>query len=256
MRAAIEATGEVVRVNRRADGVRLVQHGLGKMQRQIVLAQHGKHVHAFRIRRAEDFDNLAFRIRVARFPFAQFDDHFVPCPCRPAHVARWRHINIVRNARIIGNDVEKLPALLQRADNLRAPAFQNADDRAGVRFVFAKIFPAHLAAHQHAVFVQRRAGGAFGNGDFLETRIVRLEKTFARAVHADAAGNQVGFAWADVTIALDARDRAGLLQLAQHGLQLLLVRRRQAKQPEQFRHIRRNIIFLLQPPDDLLSHDD
>jgi len=40
----------------------------------------------------------------------------------------------VRNARIIGRDEKKLPSALQRADHLRALAFQNADDRASVRF--------------------------------------------------------------------------------------------------------------------------
>ena len=87
------------------------QHGLGKMQRQIVLAQHGQHVHAFLVRRAEDFDDFAFGIGVARFPFAQFDDHLVADARGPAHVARRRHINVVRDARVIGNDVEKLFAL-------------------------------------------------------------------------------------------------------------------------------------------------
>ena len=118
---------------------------------------------------------------------------------RPAHVARRRHINIVRHARVVGDDVERSVVLCaQRADDLRALAFENADDRAGVLIAVAEIFPAHVAAHQHAVFVQRRAGGAFGNGDFLEARIVRLEKTFARAVHADAAGNQIRVARAGV----------------------------------------------------------
>jgi hypothetical protein len=68
---------------------------LGKMQRQIVLAQDGKHIHAFLVGRAEHFDDFAFRIGVARFPFAQFDHHLVadigragPCRAPAAHKHR------------------------------------------------------------------------------------------------------------------------------------------------------------------------
>ena len=148
--------------NRRADGVRLVQHGLGKMQRQIVLAQHRKHVHAFLVRRAEDFDDFAFGIRVARFPFAQLDHDLVADVRGPAHVARLRHINVVRDARVIGNDVEKLPAALQRADDLRAPPFQNADHRAGVRLGASGRKPFGRTSRRTSTrsSCKRRAGGA------------------------------------------------------------------------------------------------
>ena len=40
----------------------------GEIQRQIVLADDGKHVHARRVRRPEHFDDFAFGIDVARFP--------------------------------------------------------------------------------------------------------------------------------------------------------------------------------------------
>ena len=66
------------------------------------------------------------------------------------------------------------------------------------------------------------------------------------AVHADAAGNQIRLARQDVAVALDARDLARLLQFAEHALQFLLAVGRQPEQPEQFRHIRRDVIFLPQ----------
>ena len=243
-------------VNRRADGVRLVQHGLGKMQRQIVLAQHRQHVHAFLVRRAEDFDDFAFGIGVARFPFAQFDHHLVADARGPAHVARFRHINVVRNARIIGNDEEKLfvpvatcrrsacAAVPECEPPCRFPPRPRRDASPGP----------DIAPHQHAVFVQGRGGRAFRDDDFLEAGIVRLEKAVALAVHADAARNQVRLARQDVAVALDAGDPARLLQFAEHALQLLLAMRRQPEQPEQFRHIGRDIIFLVQQTDDLVFH--
>ena len=154
--------------------MRLGQHGPGKMQGQIILPQHGKHIHALRIRSAEDFHNFTFGIAMAGFPFAEFDHHLVPHPRGPAHIARWCHINIVRNARVVGNDIEKLFALLQRADDLGAAAFQNPHHRAVLLVPGAEIFPAHLAPHQHTILMQRRTRGAFGNGDFFQRRIIRL----------------------------------------------------------------------------------
>ena len=257
MTAAIHAARPVARVNRRADAVRLVQDGFGKMQRQIVLAQHREHVHAFLARRAEDFDNLAFRIRVARFPFTQFDHHLVADARGPAQVARLRHINVMRDARVIGNHVEKFSPPLQRADHLRAPPFQDTDHRAGVRLdsAGAQALGPDIAPHQHAIFVQGRAGRAFGDGDFLETGIIRLEKALALAVHPDPARNQIRLARQDVTVALDAGNLARLLQFAERALQRLLTMGRQPKQPEQFRDIGRDVIFLAQQTDDLVFHD-
>jgi len=43
-------------------------------------------------------------------------------------------------------------------------------------------------------------------------------------------------------------------QFLEHGLQLLLEVRRQMEQPQQFRHVRRDVIFLRQQPDDLIFH--
>jgi hypothetical protein len=83
----------------------------------------------------------------------------------------------------------------------------------------AQAFGPDIAPHQHAVFVQRRAGGAFRDGDFLEAGIVRLEKALALAVHPDAARNQIRLARLDVAVALDAGDAARLLQFAERALQ-------------------------------------
>jgi hypothetical protein len=81
----------------------------------------------------------------------------------------------------------------------------------------AQAFGSNVAPHKHAIFVQRRAGGAFRDGNLLETRVVRLEKALALAVHPNPARNQIRRARADVTIAFDARGFAGLLQLAQNA---------------------------------------
>ena len=194
MRAAIRAARHLIEAHFAADGARFGQHVLGKVQRQVVLAQHRKHVHAFLVRRAEHFDDFAFGIRVARFPFAQLDHHFVAHVRGPADIARRRHVNVVRHARIVGNDVEKLPAPLQRADDLRAPAFQDADDRSGILSIAlrSQTLRFDISPYQNAVFVQGGGGGILRNGDLFKSRIVRLEKPFPAGLIPNLP-DQIGF---------------------------------------------------------------
>ena len=216
------------------------------MQRQVVLPQHRQHVHALLVRRTEHLDDFAFGIGVARHPFAQFDHDLVADVGRPADVARRRHVDVVRHARVIGNDVKKLPAALQGADDLRPAPFQDADDRAGFlgRAFRAQAPRADVAAHQHAVFVQRGGRGVLRDHDFLQGRVVRLQKSLALAVDPDAAGNEVRLAGQDVAVALGAGDAARAFQSAQDALQFLLAVRRPAQVPEQFGDIGGHVAVL------------
>ena len=229
MRTAIQPVRQVLGMDRRADGLRLVQHRLGKVQRQIILAQHRQHVHPLRIRRAQDFHDFALGMGVARFPFPQFDHHLVPDARGPAHVPGRRHIQVMRHPGIVGDDVKRGAALLQRAHDPRAFALEDADDRAGFRGVGAEAFPPNIPAHQNPILMQRRAGGAFGDAYFLQAPIVRLEKSLARAIHADAAGNEIRVAGADVAAGLDLHDLALPFQPAQRPLKLRLAVRRHAQ---------------------------
>ena len=150
----------------------------------------------------------------------------------------------MRHARVVGNHIKKLAAPLQRADDLCALPFQDANHRAGLLCEPVRTQPLcpDVAPHQHAIFVQRRAGSLLRNHDFLQGRIVRLQKAFSLAIDANPARNEVRLPRLDVTIPLRAGDPAGLFQPAQHRLQFLLSLRRQPEMPEQFRHIGRRII--------------
>ena len=88
------------------------------------------------------------------------------------------------------------------------------------------------------------AGGIFRDGDFFELRIVRLQKAFALAVHANPAGNQVRLAGLNVTIALDAGQAAGAFEFAQDALEFLLGLRRQMEGAEQLGNVQRHVIRL------------
>ena len=109
-----------------------LQRRLGKLQGQVVVAEHRQHIDPFGIGRTEHLDDFAFGIGMARLPFAQFDHHFIADAGGPADVTRGWHINIMRDAGIVRNDEKELSALLQRAHDLRAAPFENANDRAGV----------------------------------------------------------------------------------------------------------------------------
>jgi hypothetical protein len=148
----------------------------------------------------------------------------------------------MRHARVIRDDIEKPRAALQRADNLRALAFEDANHRAGFLLERVARAPLYIAPHQHAILVQRGAGGVFRDHDFLQVRIVGNEKTFSLAINADPARHKVSLARLDVTISLGPRDAAGLFQPLQGLLQLLLPVRRPAQQAKHLRHVGRRII--------------
>src|SRR5205823_4084237 len=101
-------------------------------------------------------------------------------------VPRFRDIHVMRHARVVRNDEQKLAAALERADNGSTAALQYPDDHAsrGRGPIVAQSGWPDVAADEHAIFMQSRSGGAFGNGNLLELRIVGLEKAFALAIHA------------------------------------------------------------------------
>ena len=173
------------------------------------------------------------------------------------HIARLRHINVVRQPRIVRDHVKELPASLQRAHQSRAFAFQDPNHPAGVFLRAAMRQPLRfdLAPHQHAVFVHRCPGRALRNGDLLERRIVRLEKSPAGAIHANLTRDQVSLPRHDVAIAFDPCDAPLLLQRAQHALQLLLPIRRLPQPSQQLRDVERDVIFPPQQFQNLLFHN-
>ncbi len=125
LRAQILAAGG----ERRFDGFRnlfrLLDDGAGKLERKMILPNDRKHVDAGISALAEHFDDLAFRIDVARFPRFQPNDYFV------AHARLRRlHVNVVDDARIVRHDVEEIPGLLHGADDGVVGPLQDSDDAA------------------------------------------------------------------------------------------------------------------------------
>ena len=243
--AAIHTPGQFCRFYRLAEGARFLQCLLRKMQWQIVLLDDRKHVHAFGIGRAEQLDNFAFGIVVARLPIPKFDHDFVTNAGGAAHIARWRHIDVLRDARIGRNHEEELPAALQRADDLASRFFQNADNAAGD---FAGRAPAvgtrdGVLANENMIAVHGGCGRVVGNADGREFRIVRLYQANSLTIHANAGRHQIGFERKGIPFALlDTRDLPSALQLREHMLELPLFILRQAELPEQFLRIERSVI--------------
>jgi len=127
--------------------------------------------------------------------------------CADGHVARLRKRKCHAESAGHRDDVKKLFAALQRADHLRALAFQNTDDP--FRFPprrrrHDKNFSARRA-HEHAVFVQRRSVALSEMAISFNVESYRLEKTFSSAIHADAAKESNPPRAAGCSDALDAR---------------------------------------------------
>ncbi len=256
MAAAIFPSGQLFGAHLVADGAGLFESLFGKMERQIVLAEDGKHVHAFFVRRTEDFDDFSFGIVVALFPGVEFDDDFVAEVGLASNIARLRHVDVVGDAWIIRNDVEEPGAALEGANDLGAIAFEDAENGSSRLGGGAGCGSTdrNIAADEDAIFVKGGAGGSGGNGDFGKRGILRTEETFALAIHANPAGNEIGLAGNDVAIAFDAGDLAGLLEFAEGPLQFLLAIAREGKEVEQFGDVRREIVFLSEEPEQLIFH--
>jgi hypothetical protein len=227
--AAIRAAMKVPGRNGDAEGTGLLQGAFRKVEREIVLAKDGKHIDAFGIGRPEDFDDFAFGTHGAGFPFDKFDDHFVTDVCRASDVPGSGNVDIVRDAWIIWNDIEGIATTLEGADELLAVALENANDGAALGGAFAmSTARAAITTDENTILVKSSAGVVFGNRNFFECGVVRLEETSARTSHADAAGNEINLAGKDITITLYADDLTGMLECMKELFKFAFVSRRQA----------------------------
>ena len=175
---------------------------------------------------------------------------------RPPGVARRRHVDVLGDARVVRDDVKELPAALQRADQLRPRPLQDAHHPAGGLLRSLPLWDAraNIPPHQHMVPVHRRRGGIQRNPDGRHLRIVRLQETHPRPVHADAARHQVSVERQRVAAALfDAGDLPVALQPRQHVFQFPLLAGPQPELPAQFRGIERRVIGRLSRPSIFCS---
>ncbi len=242
MRAAVHAPRALLRRGlvvgpRAGDGACLGEHGLGEVQRQVVMPEHGEHVHTLLVGRAEDFDDLALGRHAARLPAEDLDDDLVPDARGAAHIARLGHINGGGQARIVRRDVEEFFPPVQRADKAAARTLQHAHHGAAHlagRGAFAQALRLHIQAHQHAVAVDGGGGGVFRDADLRAARLVGLDKAAPAAGDLDDARHQVGLGGEDVAVPLRAHDAAFGQQAGERALQLLLLVRREAELLEQF----------------------
>lgn len=130
----------------------------------------------------------------------------------------------MRHARVIGNHQEELAVALERAERIlvrlrsrmrmTVPVCSSAPP--GPRGLAADVAP-----HQHVDRRARPCWWRFPRPQFPSV-IIRLEEALARAIHADAArdGDRPRAAH-NVAVALDAGDRAGLLEGARRLISAL-----------------------------------
>ena len=223
----------------------LLEDGPWKLQREIVLAKHGKHVDAFRGGRSENFGDHSLGIDVSRFPTGQLDHDLVTDSGRSAGVFCRRDVDVLLETGIVGNDVEKLLTLFQRADELGAPALKDADDFASLVFFFLLPFPLRFSfeTNEDAVIVHRGAGLVGRDGDFSLSRGIREEKSAATPGDLDSSWNEIGLPGQDIAISLDACDLAGALEFFENGLEFLLLAALETELFQKFRNVGGQISF-------------
>ena len=248
MFAAVDPTGEIAFLDGVANHMGFLKNGFGKVEGQVVLTKDGQHVDPFGIGRSQNFDDFALGAHLPGLPFPEFHDDFVADIGPTTDVAGFRNINVVGNPRIVGNDVTEAGTALECADDLHPATFQNADDRSGggIGGAGAQAFGPDIPADQDAVLVQGGSRGIFRNDNLLQARFIRLEESFARAVHPDAPGNEVSFLRGDKAVVLDSGEASGALQGFEDGVQVATAGGREVKLSQQLGGGGRQIIFARQ----------
>src|SRR5580765_38028 len=100
----------------------------------MILPNNRKHVHAWRRRGSEHFDDFALGIHMARLPVVETHHDFVADCCGGLRLPvllyrRYRpHVNIMRETRIIRHYIVKIPRLLQRTDERVVSTFKDSND--------------------------------------------------------------------------------------------------------------------------------
>src|SRR5438445_12727111 len=104
----------------------------------MILPNNRKHVHAWRRRGAEHFNDFAFGINVARLPSTEANYYFVAYRAGGLGppILRGMHINIVHRTWIIGYDVVETASPLQRTDAGRVTELDGSILRPGSSSVY------------------------------------------------------------------------------------------------------------------------
>src|SRR5205809_7350122 len=116
-----------------------------------------QHVHAWRGGWPKYFDDVAFRINVARFPRIESNDNFVTDrsgTLRPPIFPR-PNIHVMDDSWIIWNDVMKIPRMLQCANDRIMRPLQNSDYAAFLSSFSASVGLIATNAHNDAIAVHR-----------------------------------------------------------------------------------------------------
>src|SRR5678809_157144 len=89
-------------------------------------------------------------------PFAKFDHDFVADARRSTDVLWFWNVNVVRNTRVIRDDVQELPPLLERPNQGAASSFQYSYHTTGAARLILVRAPCQLSVppHQYPIPVQ------------------------------------------------------------------------------------------------------
>ena len=200
---------------------------VGEGGREIVFMVDGRELGAGLEGHAEALDQHALGIRLAVLPIVEADDHFVADIGRRLDPGRLRvgHYDIMRDARIVGCDVEVGAAAMQRARDGGGTALEDLDDAAGFLAGFQEKREVALVARAQAdddlVALQRRAGVLGRDEDRGLARFGGLalgrDHSGALLAETDFARDEVGLLRDAKAVALNHGELAGADEMADFG---------------------------------------
>src|SRR3984893_7326197 len=130
--AQILTAFEHPRIDGLGNPIRFIDNCARKFRRQIILPNDRQYIDTWSGGRSEQFDNLAFRINMPRFPRLQSNHDLIAAlrSLRQLRARRELDVNIVNKTWIIRNDVIKVPRVMKRGHDRIPRAFQDSNDAA------------------------------------------------------------------------------------------------------------------------------
>jgi hypothetical protein len=202
---------------------RFLENGFGKMQFEVVLAKDRKHIDAFGVGRAKDFEDLSFGIRMAGRPLRQLHHDLVSNSGGAPNIRGRGHVNILGNSGVVRDNVKESIASLQRADELCSRLFK---DTHHTSIQFPNTFPRGptiVKPGEDAIAMHCGLGGIRRNAQHGNAWSIRLNEAGALAINPYAARDQIGVLREGKAVALlYASDFTAALQSTEGLLQLSL----------------------------------
>ena len=185
----------------------------GESGGEIEFSDNGENVDAGVGGSAEAFEDDSLRVGVAVFPIDEFGDDFIAGFGGGSTGGAWGgNVEIMKEARVVGDDDKEAGGFLESADDHGGAAFEDAKDAAAEAIGFGRTATAGGAgtaidAGDDKIAVEGGAG-VFGCDVEIGGSVGGNDEGEAFGVKLDGAGDEIGIACGDVVGVADAGDAA------------------------------------------------